>query len=104
MHKSSELEQKDSRLTCQIQVPDSFRFLTAKWLMIFFIMQIIHFLSGGSPTSNELCPYAVVGECRFGVKCAYLHGLKCDFCGMACLHPYCPRQREAHSRVSLNNN
>ncbi|OXA52682.1 probable E3 ubiquitin-protein ligase makorin-1 [Folsomia candida] len=44
----------------------------------------------------ELCPYAMVGECRFGRQCVYVHGMKCDFCGMLCLHPSYPDQRKQH--------
>ncbi|KAF3859443.1 hypothetical protein F7725_021842 [Dissostichus mawsoni] len=27
---------------------------------------------------KQLCPYAAVGECRYGINCAYLHGDVCD--------------------------
>ena len=29
-------------------------------------------------TKKQLCPYAAVGECRYGENCVYLHGDACD--------------------------
>jgi len=57
--------------------------------------------SGSGATScelseRELCPYAMMGECRYGDQCALIHGWPCDFCGRKCLHPYDPKQREKH--------
>ncbi|KAG8511468.1 WD repeat-containing protein 49, partial [Galemys pyrenaicus] len=33
-------------------------------------------------TKKQLCPYAAVGECRYGENCVYLHGDSCDMCGL----------------------
>ncbi|CAL8117437.1 unnamed protein product [Orchesella dallaii] len=49
-------------------------------------------------STSELCPYAMVGECRYGYKCVLLHGLKCDYCGQSCLHPSDATQRERHMK------
>jgi len=43
-----------------------------------------------------LCPFFKVGECRYGVGCAYIHGHQCDYCGQACLHPTHLDQRRGH--------
>jgi E3 ubiquitin-protein ligase makorin len=43
-----------------------------------------------------LCPFYRVGECRYGVGCAYIHGQQCDYCGQAVLHPTHLDQRRGH--------
>ncbi|CAG7837076.1 unnamed protein product [Allacma fusca] len=48
--------------------------------------------------TEEMCPYAMVGECRYGEQCVLLHGNMCDYCGQFCLHPYDPVQREQHTK------
>lgn len=50
---------------------------------------------------KQLCPYAAVGECRYGLNCAYLHGDVCDMCGLQVLHPSDTSQRSQHIRVSM---
>lgn len=50
---------------------------------------------------KQLCPYAAVGECRYGLNCAYLHGDVCDMCGLQALHPSDTAQRSQHIRVSV---
>lgn len=50
---------------------------------------------------KQLCPYAAVGECRYGLNCAYLHGDVCDMCGLQALHPSDAAQRSQHIRVSV---
>lgn len=52
------------------------------------------------PTRKQLCPYAAVGECRYGVNCAYLHGDVCDLCGLQVLHPTDLSQRSQHTKVA----
>ncbi|XP_075932369.1 putative E3 ubiquitin-protein ligase makorin-1 isoform X2 [Anarhichas minor] len=47
---------------------------------------------------KQLCPYAAVGECRYGINCAYLHGDVCDMCGLQVLHPTDNAQRSAHTK------
>lgn len=49
---------------------------------------------------KQLCPYAAVGECRYGVNCAYLHGDVCDMCGLQVLHPTDNSQRSEHTKVT----
>lgn len=49
---------------------------------------------------KQLCPYAAVGECRYGLNCAYLHGDVCDMCGLQVLHPSDTSQRSQHIKVS----
>ncbi|XP_056280426.1 probable E3 ubiquitin-protein ligase makorin-1 isoform X2 [Pseudoliparis swirei] len=50
---------------------------------------------------KQLCPYAAVGECRYGINCAYLHGNVCDLCGLQVLHPTDNAQHSAHTKVCI---
>uniref|UniRef100_A0A3P9LFS1 RING-type E3 ubiquitin transferase n=1 Tax=Oryzias latipes TaxID=8090 RepID=A0A3P9LFS1_ORYLA len=50
---------------------------------------------------KELCPYAAVGECRYGINCAYLHGDVCDMCGLQVLHPTDNNQRSEHTKACI---
>uniref|UniRef100_A0A3P8WFB9 RING-type E3 ubiquitin transferase n=1 Tax=Cynoglossus semilaevis TaxID=244447 RepID=A0A3P8WFB9_CYNSE len=50
---------------------------------------------------KQLCPYAAVGECRYGVNCAYLHGDVCDMCGLQVLHPTDNGQRSEHTKACI---
>ncbi|KAB5542320.1 hypothetical protein PHYPO_G00090310 [Pangasianodon hypophthalmus] len=50
---------------------------------------------------KQLCPYAAVGECRYGLNCAYLHGDVCDMCGLQALHPSDTAQRSQHIRACI---
>ncbi|KAK4329359.1 hypothetical protein Pmani_000282 [Petrolisthes manimaculis] len=53
---------------------------------------------GGLGTSDsELCPtYLMSGRCQLGEHCSYIHGLMCEVCQLACLHPYDKEQRRIH--------
>lgn len=66
---------------------------------------IEEFDSDAAPANKELrkqlCPYAAVGECRYGINCAYLHGDVCDMCGLQVLHPTDNAQRSEHTKVRL---
>ncbi|KAJ7987972.1 hypothetical protein DPEC_G00318800 [Dallia pectoralis] len=50
---------------------------------------------------KTLCPYAAVGECRYGLNCAYLHGDVCDMCGLQVLHPANDAQRSEHTKACI---
>lgn len=50
---------------------------------------------------KQLCPYAAVGECRYGLNCAYLHGDACDMCGLQVLHPSDVSQRTEHTKMCM---
>ncbi|UOX38649.1 KilA N domain protein [Finch poxvirus] len=50
---------------------------------------------------EELCPYDVLGECKKGERCEYMHGDVCDICGMRALHPNDVEQRQNHERICL---
>ena len=50
---------------------------------------------------SQLCPFSLVGECRYGEHCAYVHGLICDLCGTPSLHPNHEEQRKRHQEVIL---
>ena len=48
---------------------------------------------------SQICPWQMMGECRYGKNCAYVHGLTCDMCGQPILHPYHSDQRKQHTKV-----
>ncbi|NXW32512.1 MKRN1 ligase, partial [Phaetusa simplex] len=50
---------------------------------------------------KELCPYAAVGECRYGENCVYIHGDVCDMCGLQVLHPVDAAQRSQHIKSCI---
>lgn len=52
-------------------------------------------------TKKQLCPYAAVGECRYGENCVYLHGDSCDMCGLQVLHPMDAAQRSQHIKSCI---
>ncbi|XP_037070563.1 probable E3 ubiquitin-protein ligase makorin-1 [Pollicipes pollicipes] len=61
--------------------------------------------SGRDPDDAELvplCPYAAVGECRYGVHCVLLHGDVCEYCQCAVLHPNDAAQRRRHRAECLS--
>ncbi|XP_039257609.2 putative E3 ubiquitin-protein ligase makorin-1 [Styela clava] len=51
--------------------------------------------------AEELCPYYLLGECRYGDECVYLHGKLCDMCGLHILHPTDPHEQEKHKEECL---
>ncbi|XP_053110741.1 E3 ubiquitin-protein ligase makorin-1 isoform X4 [Hemicordylus capensis] len=50
---------------------------------------------------KQLCPYAAVGECRYGENCVYIHGDVCDMCGLQVLHPADSAQRSLHIKSCI---
>nr|XP_020467867.1 probable E3 ubiquitin-protein ligase makorin-2 isoform X2 [Monopterus albus] len=48
-----------------------------------------------------LCPYAATGQCYYGNSCTYLHGNRCEVCGLQVLHPHDPEQRRVHEKMCL---
>jgi len=50
---------------------------------------------------SQLCPFSMVGVCRYGEHCNYVHGMQCDMCGSNALHPFHQRQREQHLKMCL---
>lgn len=50
---------------------------------------------------KQLCPYAAVGECRYGENCVYIHGDICDMCGLQVLHPADAGQRSLHIKSCI---
>lgn len=47
--------------------------------------------------STELCAYFMIGECPLQDQCPYVHGIICELCHKACLHPFDEKQRKAHT-------
>ena len=55
---------------------------------------------GGGRKSEMLCPlYLVSGSCPQGDACNFIHGLLCEVCQLACLHPNDEEQRKKHTEV-----
>lgn len=55
------------------------------------------FISDIRSSDSELCPtYLMSGKCQIGENCSYIHGLLCEVCQLACLHPYDKEQRRTH--------
>ncbi|CAL1612939.1 unnamed protein product [Knipowitschia caucasica] len=52
--------------------------------------------------SAQLCPYLVMGECRYGDQCVYLHGDRCEVCNLHLLHPTDAEQRREHEKMCLS--
>lgn len=52
-------------------------------------------------STSELCPYYLMGLCRYGEECTYIHGELCELCGQPCLHPTDEAQRLKHNEVSV---
>uniref|UniRef100_H2YZX8 RING-type E3 ubiquitin transferase n=1 Tax=Ciona savignyi TaxID=51511 RepID=H2YZX8_CIOSA len=50
---------------------------------------------------DDLCPFALNGECVNGDNCAYVHGLMCDMCGLFILHPTDVLQQEKHKEECI---
>lgn len=67
--------------------------------------------NGSSGANNDdhglkdlpMCPFSLAsGECPYPEgHCNYLHGLVCDLCYSACLHPYNEEQRHQHREECL---
>ncbi|KHN82802.1 putative E3 ubiquitin-protein ligase makorin-2 [Toxocara canis] len=55
----------------------------------------------GSVAVLPLCPYFETGHCEKGDECEFVHGLVCDMCNVACLHPGDSEQRAQHRRECL---
>ncbi|XP_029007782.1 E3 ubiquitin-protein ligase makorin-2 [Betta splendens] len=49
----------------------------------------------------QLCPYSAAGYCYYEDSCTYLHGDRCDVCGLDVIHPHDPEQRRAHEKMCL---
>ncbi|VDM55998.1 unnamed protein product [Angiostrongylus costaricensis] len=55
-------------------------------------------VAAGSSESEKvlpLCPYFEMGECK-NEECQFVHGLTCDMCSRACVHPYDEKQQKQH--------
>ncbi|ELT95839.1 hypothetical protein CAPTEDRAFT_174661 [Capitella teleta] len=55
----------------------------------------------GRLLGDELCPYALHGQCRYGEDCAYTHGDVCDLCGRQSLHPTNQALRDQHVKECI---
>lgn len=51
---------------------------------------------------SELCPYYLMSGFCQDENCSYIHGLLCEMCQLACLHPLNEKQRNSHIEVSLH--
>ncbi|XP_068163664.1 probable E3 ubiquitin-protein ligase makorin-1 [Antennarius striatus] len=50
---------------------------------------------------KQLCFYAAIGKCRYGINCAYLHGDVCNMCELQVLHPTDISQRSEHTKACM---
>ena len=48
---------------------------------------------------SQLCPFFMVGECRYNENCSCIHGDFCEVCGKAVLHPWHESQKKQHRQV-----
>ncbi|EPZ30939.1 hypothetical protein ROZALSC1DRAFT_30143 [Rozella allomycis CSF55] len=46
--------------------------------------------------NEELCPFALTGNCKYNTFCRFVHGEKCPHCNRFCLHPYNDNLKENH--------
>lgn len=51
--------------------------------------------------SNDLCPFAMVGKCRYGSLCRNVHGISCPRCLRYCLYPNDLEKNEEHIEECL---
>ncbi|PIK57192.1 putative E3 ubiquitin-protein ligase makorin-1 [Apostichopus japonicus] len=59
--------------------------------------------NGTISSKDILCPFAIKGTCRYGDNCCYTHGKVCEFCNMACLHPFESEQNQQHKEECIKN-
>ncbi|CAK8679242.1 unnamed protein product [Clavelina lepadiformis] len=50
---------------------------------------------------DEICPFALNGECEYGDQCAFVHGLLCDMCNLYILHPDDLHQQAQHKEECM---
>ncbi|EDO30911.1 predicted protein [Nematostella vectensis] len=53
--------------------------------------------------AETLCPYITAELCSNESACPYIHLLKCDMCGEACMHPNDENQQKEHRRECLES-
>ncbi|KAL4226491.1 E3 ubiquitin-protein ligase makorin-1 [Mactra antiquata] len=51
--------------------------------------------------NSVLCPYSINKPCPYGDDCEYIHGEKCDLCGLAILLPDDKLQQQQHKQECL---
>lgn len=51
---------------------------------------------------GALCRYHLQGECRYGERCRYVHGARCDQCGQNALHPTDSVEAALHTESCSN--
>ncbi|XP_072284849.1 E3 ubiquitin-protein ligase makorin-1-like [Pyxicephalus adspersus] len=87
---------------------------TPKWFADFIYMGPVFMDAPAAPSGQDIqeaellanlkkqiCPYASVEQCRYGVKCGYSHGDLCDICGLRILHPTDMAQRTEHIKLCI---
>ncbi|KAJ1548187.1 hypothetical protein HK096_002238 [Nowakowskiella sp. JEL0078] len=50
-------------------------------------------ISENRDDEDALCPFALQGNCRYGDKCRYVHGIQCPICMKHVLHPNASSQK-----------
>ncbi|XP_072284851.1 E3 ubiquitin-protein ligase makorin-1-like [Pyxicephalus adspersus] len=87
---------------------------TPKWFADFIYMGPVFMDTPAAPSGQDIqqaellanlkkqiCPYAAVGRCRYGVKCVYSHGDLCEICGLWILHPTDMVRRSEHIKLCI---
>ncbi|CAG8486777.1 15621_t:CDS:2 [Funneliformis mosseae] len=60
-------------------------------------------LSIDSRRYEPLCPFGISGNCRYGDRCHYLHGMPCPSCLKHVLHPYhSSEEHQEHINECIN--
>ncbi|CAI2183931.1 10837_t:CDS:2 [Funneliformis geosporum] len=60
-------------------------------------------LSIDSRRYEPLCPFGIAGNCRYGDRCHYLHGMPCPSCLKHVLHPYhSSEEHQEHINECIN--
>ncbi|XP_043279505.1 probable E3 ubiquitin-protein ligase makorin-1 isoform X2 [Venturia canescens] len=54
-----------------------------------------------NPASEPLCPYAEASGICKKIDCPYLHGIMCEMCGRAALHPFNDELRQQHTNACI---
>ncbi|XP_065581232.1 probable E3 ubiquitin-protein ligase makorin-1 [Artemia franciscana] len=48
------------------------------------------------PDEENLCPFMLMGSCRYENDCVYIHGEICDLCGIPCILPGNEQHKNKH--------
>lgn len=84
-------------------IPSSYSSATKKGNPEALEPESTNFPGGTFGSKDILCPFAIKGTCRYGDNCCYTHGGVCEFCNMACLHPFDTEMNAKHTEECIKN-